>query len=86
MTEQKETRGRPRGWAKTDPDVSGKGYKDRFEKHYFTHREKINKKRRDLYKARKALCVCVRCAEKLSKDSKTFCKAHHEASKRQLFR
>ena len=65
------TRGRPPGFGE-EPDE----YQDRFQKFYYTHRERLNDERRGLYKKRKALKVCVRCGKGLSRKNRLFCERH----------
>lgn len=70
-------RGRPRGFGKAP-----KEYKDRFQKHYYAHREELNEKRRLLYFGKKASGLCVRCRKKALK-GKLFCSEHLMKSRSQ---
>lgn len=70
----KQSRGRPFGsWTKTVTN-----FKDRFQKHYYKHREEIGKRRAQVYAARKAAGLCVTCGAARAKKDKLFCKAHRK--------
>ncbi|MBR9693210.1 hypothetical protein GOV07_04775 [Candidatus Woesearchaeota archaeon] len=70
--EEKRGRGRPRGFGETPS-----GYKDRFQKFYFSHRERLNDERRNAYDEKKRKGICVRCSDKAVRDS-VFCRDHRE--------
>ena len=72
-------RGRPRGTAKEMPTE----FDNRFTKFYFLNRERLNKERHAIYKARKEAGICVRCKKDRYPKSRIFCAKHHEMSRRQ---
>ncbi len=75
MKSETRRRGRPLGFSGVPHE-----FKDRFQKFYYEHRERLNNERRATYLARKAKGLCVRCAKRAAKGS-VFCKAHRELSR-----
>jgi hypothetical protein len=75
MAGKKRGRGRPRGMGATP-----RQFKDRFQKFYYEHRERLNNERRKAYLAKKARGLCVRCAKKVAKGS-VFCSEHRMKSR-----
>ncbi len=76
MPEKKRGRGRPRGFGRAPAD-----FKDRFQKFYFEHRERLNNERRRLYVERKQTGLCVRCGKNAMKNS-VFCRHHLDMSRK----
>jgi hypothetical protein len=74
---EKNGRGRPRGFGN-----SPREFKDRFQKFYYEHRDRLNNERRSLYTERKAKGLCVRCGKKAVKGS-VFCAYHRDMSRKQ---
>jgi RNase P subunit RPR2 len=70
---EKRARGRPLGCAKTVTE-----YKDRFQKHYYKHRDEISERRRNLYDARKKAGFCVNCGGPRARGDALFCKHHRK--------
>ncbi len=71
----KRGRGRPRGMGPAPGE-----FKDRFQKFYYQHRERLNEERRKTYLEKKARGLCVRCGRKAVKGS-VFCKEHRSKSR-----
>jgi hypothetical protein len=71
----KRGRGRPRGFGSVP-----RQFKDRFQKFYYEHRERLNRERRSAYQAKKAKRFCVRCKRKVVKGS-IFCARHRAKSR-----
>ena len=70
-------KGRPKGQVKTDPAI----YKNRFQKFFYAHRERLAEERRQRYHARLTSGVCVRCGKARMKGSNLFCAKHRPAKK-----
>lgn len=71
----KRGRGRPRGFGQVP-----RQFKDRFQKFYYEHRDRLNRERRSAYIEKKDKGVCVRCKRKASKGS-IFCQEHKSKSR-----
>ena len=71
----KRGRGRPRGFGSVP-----RQFKDRFQKFYYEHRDRLNRERRASYVDKKHLKVCVRCKRKVVKGS-IFCAMHRAKSR-----
>ena len=64
-------RGRPTGF-KQDPEE----YKNRFQRFYYKHRNRLRNQRQELYACRKLEGLCVRCGKERVEGSNLFCLNH----------